>query len=146
MCLVTAPGTYNDDHAVFFNGTGGATRFDDVEHLGIQGVLGANASTIKLSNPNVVPLDLDGDGKINLLHMPAVKTYAIYTPEIVGGKWKWVGREVSTVSGLESEDRLRERHTREARRRREFRRAGRSRREHGHRVSYVLFAGSLREW
>jgi hypothetical protein len=99
--LVTAPGTYNDDHAVFFNGSAGAkNKFGGATHLGIQGVLGANSNTIKLSNANVVPLDLDGDGRINLLHMPAVKTYAIYSPEIVSGKWKWVGRTVTTASGL----------------------------------------------
>src|SRR5690606_16511141 len=74
--LVTAPGLYNNGHAFFQNGAGGVVdSFGGPTALGIAGVLGANANTIRLTNLNVVPLDVDGDGRINLLHMPRVKTY-----------------------------------------------------------------------
>src|SRR5262249_4554347 len=64
---------------------------------------GANSNTIKLSNPNVAPLDVDGDGVIDLLHMPQVKTYAIYTPQLTSkGKWVWAGRPIDTASGQDA--------------------------------------------
>jgi RHS repeat-associated protein len=97
--LVTAPGLYGNDHAVFFNSEGGKKdAFGGDIALGVAGVLGANSGTIKLSNDNVAPLDLDGDGIVDLLHMPKVKTYSIYTPELRAGKWTWAGRAVETAS------------------------------------------------
>ena len=66
--LVTAPGLYGDGHGYFLNGPGAVgDSFDDPQDMGIQGVLGANATTIKLSNLNLAPLDLDGDAT----HRPA---------------------------------------------------------------------------
>jgi RHS repeat-associated protein len=98
--LVTAPGTYGPAHGVFFNSTGGqADRFGSAEPMSIRGVLGAGPGTIKLSNLNVVPLDLDGDARIDLLHMPALREYAMYTPELRSGAWGWTGRAVETASG-----------------------------------------------
>ncbi|MCB9575836.1 MAG: VCBS repeat-containing protein [Polyangiaceae bacterium] len=98
--LVTAAGLYGAGHGVFFNGDGGtADRFGAVQNMGIQGVLGAGASTITLGNLNVAPLDLDGDATINLLHMPKVKTYAVYEPVFDGAKWWWKGRSIDTASG-----------------------------------------------
>ena len=41
---------------------------------------------------NVAPLDLDGDATIDLLHMPKVKTYAVYTPRRGRSGWAWQGR------------------------------------------------------
>ena len=99
--LVTAPGLYGNGHAVFFNGAqGSADRFGTATNVGIVGgVLGTNAGTITLRNLNVAPLDADGDGTIDLLHMPQVKKYAVFTPQRVGSAWNWVGREVETASG-----------------------------------------------
>ena len=97
--LVTAPGLYGNDHAVFFGGAAGSLGFGGPTNLGVVGVLGANSNTITLRNQNLAPLDFDGDGHINLLHMPKVATYSAYDPRQVGGVWKWVGREITTASG-----------------------------------------------
>jgi YD repeat-containing protein len=98
--LVTDPGTYSNGHGVFFNAQGGtADSFGKAQVMHVQGVLGANATTLTFRNLNLAGLDLDGDGTIDLLHMPAVKTYAIYTPTLSAGSWSWVGRAVTTASG-----------------------------------------------
>jgi RHS repeat-associated protein len=97
--LVTAPGLYGNDHGVFFNSQGGVSRsFGGAAQLGVAGVLGANSGTIKLSNQNVAPLDFDGDGIVDFVHMPKVKTYSAYTPRLVGGKWKLVGHTIDAAS------------------------------------------------
>jgi RHS repeat-associated protein len=99
--LVTAAGVYGPGHGVFFNGGGGIVdAFGAVVPLSVDGVLGAGASTITLKNENVAPLDLDGDGITDLLHMPKVKTYAVYGPLFSAGKWTWKGRTVTTSDGL----------------------------------------------
>ena len=41
-------------------------------------MLNANAGTITLKNLNLNPMDVDGDAVVDLLHMPAVKTYSVY--------------------------------------------------------------------
>jgi RHS repeat-associated protein len=98
--LVTATGLYGQGHGVFFNAPNGAAdSFGAATPMSVSGVLGANASTITLRNLNLTPLDLDGDAKINLLHMPAVKTYSMYTPEKVAGGWTWKGRTITSSSG-----------------------------------------------
>ena len=98
--LVTAPGLYGSGHGVFFNGAGGiGSSFSGAQAMCVAGVLGAGANTIKLSNLNVAPLDLDGDATINLLHMPKVKTYAVYSPTEDASGWCWSGRAVTTASG-----------------------------------------------
>lgn len=98
--LVTAPGDdWGPNYGVFFNSQGGTPRtFGPVTLMGVAGVLGANSGSIKLSNQNVAPLDLDGDGIIDFLHMPKVKTYSVYTPRLVAGKWKLVGRAIEAAS------------------------------------------------
>lgn len=83
--LVTAPGTYGNDFGVFLNSDAGTRdSFGDVRKLGVAGVLGANSGTLKLSNANVMPLDLDADGIVDFVHMPKVKSYSIY--HFQGGK------------------------------------------------------------
>ncbi|GMV19447.1 MAG: hypothetical protein AMXMBFR56_76710 [Polyangiaceae bacterium] len=99
--LVTAAGVYGSGHGVFFNGDGGdADRFGNATPMGIAGVLGAGATTITLKNSNVAPLDLDGDGTVDLLHMPKVKTYSVYAPVHAPSGWLWQGREVTTSDSL----------------------------------------------
>ena len=94
--LVTAPGTHGNAHAVFFNGSGGVVEsFGPVQPMGLDG---ASPTTIKLSNLNVTPLDLDGDATINLLHMPMVKTYSVFTPTLLSSGWTWVGRAVTSAT------------------------------------------------
>ncbi len=97
--LVTAPGIYGNDYGVFFNSEGGVRNtFGTVSQMGVAGVLGANSGTIKLSNANVAPLDVDGDGIIDFLHMPKVKTYAVYKPALVGSKWMLRGRSIDVAN------------------------------------------------
>lgn len=99
--LVTAPGKYGAGHAVFFNSPGGAANtFGEATRIGVLGVNGGNANTIRLSNTNVAPLDLDGDATIDLLHMPVTRSYSVYTPRLVGANWNWEGRSVDTPDGL----------------------------------------------
>lgn len=95
--LVTAAGVYGSKHGWFRNGGNGVLTGFEEDRIGVTGVLGANSNVIKLSNFNVVPLDVDGDGLVNLLHMPIVKTYAVYDPIKSGDTWNWVGREITTA-------------------------------------------------
>jgi RHS repeat-associated protein len=96
--LVTKPALFGNKHGVFFNGAAGVADTFAQGSIGVAGVLGADVQTIKLSNINVRAHDLDGDAIIDLLHMPAVKTYAVYTPTRVAGAWQWTGRAVTTAS------------------------------------------------
>jgi RHS repeat-associated protein len=97
--LTTAPGLYNGNDAVFFNGSGGtADKFANATMMAVNGVLGANAGTITLDNPNVSEHDVDGDGIVNLLHMPQLQKYAVYTPTYSSSGWSWDGRVIATAS------------------------------------------------
>ncbi|CAN5180969.1 hypothetical protein BH09MYX1_BH09MYX1_43580 [soil metagenome] len=52
--LTTAPGLYQGNHAVFFNGSGGTKDlFSAAQLMAVHGVLGANAGIISLDNSNV---------------------------------------------------------------------------------------------
>ncbi|MBI5531670.1 MAG: hypothetical protein HY898_03070 [Deltaproteobacteria bacterium] len=98
------PANYNGKHGLWFNGGGGnPDKFGPQTTIGVKGgVSGANETVITKHNPNLVALDLDGDATINLLHMPKVKTYGIYAPELVGSQWWWSGRAVSTADQLDA--------------------------------------------
>ncbi len=95
--LVTAPGYFGGKHGVFFNGAGGRKDSFGASTIGVAGVLGADASTITLKNLNVQASDIDGDGTIDLLHMPRVRSYSVYTPKLNGTEWIWQGRVVNTA-------------------------------------------------
>jgi RHS repeat-associated protein len=93
--MVTQPGIYGSGFGVFLNSANGiADTFSDPANLAVVGVDGATAGNLRLSNPNVTPLDADGDGIVDLLHAPAAKTYAIYKI----GPSGWVGKSVTTAS------------------------------------------------
>jgi RHS repeat-associated protein len=97
--VVTAPNLYNGKDAVFRNGAGGKVdAFGANECLDVTGVTGEDTNIIRLDNPNVSPHDIDGDGIIDLLHMPMVKTYSVYTPQAGGCGWLWQGRSITTAS------------------------------------------------
>jgi RHS repeat-associated protein len=91
-------------HSLFLNSAGGkADSFGALQNMTVQGIsLGSglfeNESSIKLSNLSVAPLDLDGDGTINLLHLPLNLTYASYAPQFASGAWSWAGRKLATIS------------------------------------------------
>src|SRR5262249_37337954 len=38
------------------------------------------SDSLRLSNANIVPMDVDGDGRSDLLHMPRVAEYGFFTP------------------------------------------------------------------
>ena len=93
------PGSYGGDHGLWLQGKGGtADRFGAQEPMEVWGVIGASASVITKHNPNIAALDIDADATINLVHMPKVKTYAVYTPE-KHTNWVWRGRTVTTADG-----------------------------------------------
>src|SRR6185369_11739237 len=91
---VTDPVRFGGKHGVFFSGASGLPdHFGPAQTMAVQGVLGADANVIKLSNLNVSSLDVDGDGTVDLLHMPFVKTFSVYSPRLIpGGNWVWQGR------------------------------------------------------
>jgi RHS repeat-associated protein len=96
--LVTAPGLFKGKHGVYFNGAGGKADSFGASTIGVQGLLGADANTITLKNLNLSAQDVDGDGTIDLVHMPMVKTYSVYAPKLVGKDWQWVGRAITSAS------------------------------------------------
>ncbi|MBX3212311.1 MAG: hypothetical protein KF850_09785 [Labilithrix sp.] len=94
--VVTDPAQYGGNHGIFFNRRAG---FAAVQTMAVEGVLGADANVIRFNNPNLSSHDVDGDGTVNLLHMPLVKTYSVYTPaRKPDGTWAWQGRVVTTAS------------------------------------------------
>ncbi len=97
--LVTAPALFNGKHGLFLNGAGGATGFGKNIGMSVTGVPNVDASVLSFTNNNISPLDVDADGTINLLHMPLVKRYSIFTPKKAGSDWTWEGREIPTASG-----------------------------------------------
>ncbi|MEZ4252403.1 MAG: SpvB/TcaC N-terminal domain-containing protein [Polyangiales bacterium] len=88
--LVTDPARYRTaDGApavgVFFNGFTGARA----EPAGRTAIFSAPVAvpmrsdlsgTLNLGNANVVPMDVDGDGRSDLLHMPRLDRYGFFTP------------------------------------------------------------------
>src|SRR6266540_2838954 len=96
--LVTAPGFFGNKHGVFFNGALGTPDSFGRDTIEVAGVLGATSNDITLKNLNLSPQDVDGDGTIDLLHMPQVKTYSVYTPQELSSGWTWVGRAITAAS------------------------------------------------
>lgn len=100
--VVTAPGLYNGNHAAFLNGasTDGTSQslgFKARRSVGVVGIDGVDAGVLALDSPNVAVLDLDGDGFLNLVHMPKKKAYSVF--EFDKSSFSWVGRRISTASG-----------------------------------------------
>jgi RHS repeat-associated protein len=93
--MVTEPGVYGSGFGEFLNSPlGVADSFSAPFNLPISTVGGSSAANLRLSNPNIAVLDADGDGRIDLLHAPSAKTYAVYS--LSNGSW--VGRAVSTAN------------------------------------------------
>ncbi|MDD9938437.1 MAG: FG-GAP-like repeat-containing protein [Myxococcales bacterium] len=101
--LVTAPGSYDDEHGLYLNGldAAGDRGFDTVRLMGLQAAGSVlDPGGLMLDNSNVAPLDLDADGTIDLIHMPAVRSYSVFSPEeTAAGRYEWVGRPVATADG-----------------------------------------------
>jgi RHS repeat-associated protein len=100
--LVTAPGIFQGNHGVFFNGDQGQVGRLLADRVSVNGP--ASVGTIDLSNLNVVPLDADGDANVDLLHMPLEKTYSVYslskTNNATSGRYQWLGRAIKTADRL----------------------------------------------
>lgn len=97
--LVTAPGLFNGKHGLFLNGNGGALGFASAVGMTVTGISDVDTGVLRLGNPNVAGLDLDGDARADLVHMPKVKKYSAFTPELAGTQWTWKGRPITTASG-----------------------------------------------
>jgi hypothetical protein len=96
--LVTSARTFNGNHGVFFNGAGGAAdSFGSAVPMSVDSRWGVDANVLKLSNANVASLDANGDAIADLLHMPKVKNYSVYSPQRVGAAWQWVGKPVAAA-------------------------------------------------
>jgi RHS repeat-associated protein len=78
--LVTYPADFKGFFGAFMNGKGGKANTLSEDCVFVQGVNGDDAGSLSFQNPNLAPLDVDGDGRVDFLHMPKVKTYAVYTP------------------------------------------------------------------
>ncbi len=99
--LVTNPSLFNGNLGVYFNGngtSGQANAFSSPFPMTVSGVAGEDANAINLANLNVSAADIDGDGVIDLVHMPQVQTYSVYTPVGSGTNYAWFGRAISTAS------------------------------------------------
>ncbi len=80
---------------LYLDGAGGARDTFGAAELGIRGALGASSTTIRLTNENIAVCDLDGDGTVDWLHQPAVKSYAVYSPALLSDGWSMVGRAIA---------------------------------------------------
>jgi len=99
--VATNPALFNGTHGVFFNRgeVNGRLRFGPAVNMSVTGVTGIDANVLKLSNSNVSVLDLDGNATTDLVHMPLVKRYAVFAPELQNGAWRWQGRAIQTADG-----------------------------------------------
>ena len=86
--IVTDPARYRTDDGapavgVFFNGfagtdpAGDTAVFSDPVAVPMRGDL---SGVLNLGNANIVPMDVDGDGRSDLLHMPRLHRYGYFTP------------------------------------------------------------------
>ena len=96
--LATTTGFGNGDGA-FVQSAGGAVDRFDATTVAVNGVGGDTFTTLTYKNPNVTMHDLDGDGVVDLVHMPAAKQYFVYTPTVTSSGWVLQGRVVATASG-----------------------------------------------
>jgi hypothetical protein len=98
--LATAPSLYQGRHALFFNGEDGALGFGARVDVPVERLNGVTAGVLRLSNINVAPLDLDADGSLDLVHMPFVKRYEVFSLEAgeAGDTPRWRGRAVRTAA------------------------------------------------
>jgi RHS repeat-associated protein len=97
--LVTQPRLYGDGFGVFFNSAKGVKNtFGSATSMSVGGVSGENAGNLELRDPNVLPLDLNGDGIVDLLHLQSGEaSYSTYSPKQSAGAWSWDGRRITSL-------------------------------------------------
>src|SRR5262249_6151517 len=104
--VVAAPALFGGYHGMHFNGESGTPgAFGNAKKMGVvPGIAEDDTNSVTFKNPNISPEDFDGDGIVDLLHMPKVKAYAAYTPKRLspppqaGVDWWWIGQPVTTAS------------------------------------------------
>jgi hypothetical protein len=102
--LVTSPlETGSSEHQAFLNGEteDGALwsmGFADAVRVPIQGVAGIDANVLNLGNVNVSPMDADGDGLLDLVHMPKTKVYSVFGLQNGAAGPRWQGRSVALAA------------------------------------------------
>ena len=103
--LVTAPGQFTGGaHGVYLNGSGGQIGFGGAQLITMApstdpAVSAVTTLSLELSNPDVVPIDIDGEGVVDLLHMPVSNTYTVFAPTASGAGFQWVGRSINVPTG-----------------------------------------------
>ena len=113
--VVTDPARYRTSDGrpaagVFFNGFRGpnAAPAERAAHFSAavpMAIPAGRDSVMALSNPNIAPMDIDGDGRSDLLHMPRQRTYGWFSPtrspsgesahSPAAQGWQWSYEEVS---------------------------------------------------
>ncbi len=94
----TVAARYNDAHGLFLNAAAGkAESFGGVKRMTVQSPLVngapiASAYSLKLADGKVSPMDLDGDGTVDLVYMPRLRVPTIFTPVITDQSSLWNGR------------------------------------------------------
>jgi RHS repeat-associated protein len=100
--VATTPGSFGGKHGLFINGAGmpGVVGFGVASTMPVipTGTV-TDPGVLSLHSANVAAMDLDADGMVDLVHMPAAKRYSIFSvrPDGLGG-FQWAGREISTAS------------------------------------------------
>jgi RHS repeat-associated protein len=92
--LVTDPARYGGGAGVYFNGfsRGFASRAGDFDAGVTIGVPSGLGNTLNLASLNVLPMDIDGDGRTDVLHMPRTANYGYFVlskePTVAGAFYK----------------------------------------------------------
>jgi RHS repeat-associated protein len=92
------PGHYHGGHGVFLNGENneaasfGAAKTVSVTKLQGPGVPTVDAFTLTPRDPNVLSMDFDGNGFVDLVYMPRLKAPVVFGVEQINGGYTWKGR------------------------------------------------------
>jgi RHS repeat-associated protein len=97
--IVTSAAVYKGSFGLFFNGASGTVGFEPMRPMTVTPANGVDAGILKLSNKHVSALDLDADGRVNLVHMPDFQRYSVFSPNESGGNWTWTSKSVSAPIG-----------------------------------------------
>jgi RHS repeat-associated protein len=102
--LVTSPLETGDaGHVAYLNGESSdgsiwSLGFGDATRMPILGSPGIDSNVLNLGSVNVSPMDADGDGLLDLVHMPRAKKYDLFSPQATVNGLVWQGRTVELAS------------------------------------------------
>ncbi len=97
--IVTSAAVYKGNHGLFLNGAAGTRGFAALCSMHVQPINGVDAGILKLSNKHVSALDLDADGRVNLVHMPDFQRYSVYSPDSDPTCPNWIAKSVTAPAG-----------------------------------------------